>query len=46
VVQADGEVRHRRLIAALDVLRQVGIGRVAFGVMPAPPIDEQATVPR
>jgi hypothetical protein len=34
------------VIAALDVLRQAGIDRVAFGVMPAPPLGDQAEVPR
>jgi biopolymer transport protein ExbD len=46
LVQADGDVPHRRVIAALDVLRQAGIDRVAFGVMPAPPLGDQAEVPR
>jgi biopolymer transport protein ExbD len=39
LLQADGDVPHRRVIAALDVLRQAGVSRVAFGVMPAAPID-------
>lgn len=40
VVQADGEVRHRRVVAVLDALKASGIERVAFGVVrpdPAPP---------
>lgn len=32
VVQADGSVPHRRVMHALDVLRQAGLARVAFGV--------------
>ena len=32
VVQADGAVPHRRVMHALDVLRQAGLSRVAFGV--------------
>jgi biopolymer transport protein ExbD len=32
VVQADGSVPHRRVMHALDVLRQAGLARVAFAV--------------
>ncbi|MEM1023078.1 MAG: biopolymer transporter ExbD [Myxococcota bacterium] len=39
VVQADGEVPHRRVMAAVDALRQAGLARIAFGVDPAPPIE-------
>lgn len=31
VIQADGDVRHRRVIAVLDTLKSAGIERVAFG---------------
>lgn len=39
VVQADGSVPHRRVMHALDVLRQAGITRIAFGVKPGLPVD-------
>jgi biopolymer transport protein ExbD len=39
VVQADGTVPHARVMHALDVLRQAGLTRVAFGVAPGPPVD-------
>jgi len=31
VIQADGDVPHRRVIAVLDRLKEAGIARVAFG---------------
>jgi biopolymer transport protein ExbD len=34
VIQADGEVRHRRVVRILDELRGAGIARVAFGALP------------
>jgi biopolymer transport protein ExbD len=34
VIQADGDVAHRRVIHALDQLRGAGVMRVAFGVLP------------
>ncbi len=39
VVQADGSVPHSRVIHALDVLRQSGITRIAFGVQPGLPVE-------
>src|SRR5687767_14578902 len=39
VVQADGVVPHSRVMHALDVLRQAGLARVAFGVQPGPPVE-------
>lgn len=40
VIQADGDVPHRRVIGVLDVLKAAGIERVAFGtVEPAAPRD-------
>jgi biopolymer transport protein ExbD len=39
VVQADGVVPHARVMHALDVLRQAGLSRVAFGVQPGAPVD-------
>ncbi|MGC4088111.1 MAG: biopolymer transporter ExbD [Polyangiaceae bacterium] len=38
VVQADGSVPHSRVMHALDVLRQAGLTRVAFGVQAGPPV--------
>ena len=35
VLQADGNVPHRRVMHALDLLRQAGVARVAFAVVPA-----------
>ncbi|WP_224244028.1 ExbD/TolR family protein [Hyalangium gracile] len=40
VIQADGAVPHRQVIAVLDQLKEAGLTRVAFGTMipePAPP---------
>jgi biopolymer transport protein TolR len=34
VIQADGEVAHRRVVHLLDELKGVGITRVAFGALP------------
>jgi biopolymer transport protein TolR len=34
VIQADGDVPHRRVIHVLDLLRGSGITRVAFGALP------------
>jgi biopolymer transport protein ExbD len=39
VVQADGAVPHRRVMQALDLLRQAGLARVAFAVQDTPPLD-------
>jgi biopolymer transport protein ExbD len=39
VVQADGTVPHSRVMHALDVLRQAGLSRIAFGVQPGPPVE-------
>jgi len=39
VVQADGNVPHSRVMHALDVLRQSGITRIAFGVQPGLPVE-------
>ncbi len=33
VIQADGDVRHRRVIGVLDALKTSGIERVAFGTI-------------
>lgn len=34
MINADGEVLHRRVVAAVDVARTAGIARVAIAVMP------------
>ena len=34
VINADGSVPHRRVIHTLDLVRQAGISRVAFGALP------------
>ena len=35
VISADGEVRHRRVIHTLDLVKRAGVARVAFGALPA-----------
>lgn len=37
VIQADGDLSHRRVIAALDALKLAGVTRIAFGALPEPP---------
>jgi biopolymer transport protein ExbD len=34
VIQADGDVPHRRVIRVLDQLKGAGLTRVAFGALP------------
>jgi biopolymer transport protein TolR len=34
VIQADGDVSHRRVIHVLDVLKTAGLAKVAFGALP------------
>lgn len=34
VIQADGDISHRRVIAALDALKRAGVTRIAFGALP------------
>ena len=36
VVQADGAVAHRRVMHVLDVLKQAGVARIGFAVVPEP----------
>ena len=36
VIKADGQVRHERVMLALDLLRQAGISKIGFGVVPLP----------
>jgi biopolymer transport protein ExbD len=42
VVQADGDVSHRCVLHVLDVLRQAGVARVAFGVEAGPPAETES----
>ena len=37
VIQADGAVPHRRVIAVLDALKSAGVTRVAFAALPPEP---------
>lgn len=41
VVQADGNVPHSRVMHELDVLRQAGMSRIAFGVLPGLPVEAE-----
>jgi biopolymer transport protein ExbD len=37
VIRADTTVQHGRVIRALDLLKQAGVSKIAFGVSPIPP---------
>jgi biopolymer transport protein ExbD len=37
VIKADGTVQHQRVIHILDLLKQAGISKIAFGVTPIAP---------
>jgi biopolymer transport protein ExbD len=37
VIRADGTVQHQRVIHILDLLKQAGISKIAFGVTPIAP---------
>lgn len=37
VIRAEAQVTHGRVIHALDLLKQAGISKIAFGVSPVPP---------
>ncbi|MFO0754912.1 MAG: biopolymer transporter ExbD [Byssovorax sp.] len=39
VIRADTAVPHGRVIRVLDILKQAGISKIAFGVTPIPPGD-------
>jgi biopolymer transport protein ExbD len=39
VIDAEGSVPHSRVLSTLDILRQAGISRVAFGVAPRPALQ-------
>ena len=38
VIKADSAVPHGRVIHVLDLLKQAGVAKIAFGVTPVPPI--------
>ncbi len=42
VIQADGAVPHRRVIATLDALKSAGVSRIAFGALPQTPAGPQS----
>jgi biopolymer transport protein ExbD len=37
VIKADSAVSHGRVIHVLDLLKQAGVAKIAFGVQPVPP---------
>ncbi len=45
VVQADGTVQHSAVMHVLDVMRQAGLSRIAFGVQPGPKVEGQTAPP-
>lgn len=36
VLKADGTIQHSRVMHVLDMLKQAGVSRIGFGVMPVP----------
>jgi biopolymer transport protein ExbD len=38
VIKADSAVTHGRVIHVLDLLKQAGVSKIAFGVSPVPPV--------
>jgi biopolymer transport protein ExbD len=45
VIKADGTVQHQRVIHVLDLLKQAGIAKIAFGVTPIAPEPPAAPAP-
>src|SRR5688572_16860994 len=45
VIKADGTVQHQRVIHILDLLKQAGIAKIAFGVTPIAPEPAAAPAP-
>ena len=43
VIKADSAVPHGRVIHVLDLLKQAGVAKIAFGVTPVSPIVEPST---
>lgn len=41
VINADGAVPHRNVMHVVDIIRQAGIARIAFGVEPTKPVEEK-----
>ncbi len=44
LIKADGAVPHARVMHVLDLLKQAGVGRVGFGVVPGPASSAASTV--
>jgi biopolymer transport protein TolR len=42
VIQADGDVSHRKVISILDTLKRAGVSRIAFGTLPGTPQEVEA----
>jgi biopolymer transport protein TolR len=45
VIQADGGITHRKVIAALDALKRAGVTRIAFGALPEAGSDQPSGQP-
>jgi biopolymer transport protein ExbD len=45
VIKADSAVPHGRVIHVLDLLKQGGVAKIAFGVSPVPPVVPVAPAP-
>ncbi len=43
VINADGAVPHSRVMHVLDLLKQAGVSKIGFGVVPAPPSSATRT---
>jgi biopolymer transport protein ExbD len=41
VIKADGAVPHRRVMHVLDLLKQAGVAKIGFGVVPLPAASSQ-----
>ncbi|MDB4996546.1 MAG: Biopolymer transport protein ExbD/TolR [Myxococcaceae bacterium] len=41
VIKADGAVPHRRVMHVLDLLKQAGVAKIGFGVVPIPATSSQ-----
>ena len=45
VIKADTSVTHGRVIHVLDLLKQAGVSKIAFGVSPVPPVMSVPATP-
>lgn len=45
VIRADGSVTHGRVVRVLDLLKQAGITKIAFGVSTTPPAPSTPSTP-